>query len=230
MYELFSTTTVEIQTVWLRSSLGYTPILLTDRTESLLKSKTNPRYWRLFMRTRGVSKRELIQSASTMVWGNLVVYWRRHLRPLNEADMFEWINNGVKISAPLEDVLSNNPGVECIVGDTNLCLSSSIQSTKELDDWILASKAYAKPFIEFSKRDRLVLSIPDPNFNENRKVLLKSRFRSFKMGPYYCGQKDDGTVLYGSYDEGKIFTEPDGTDLAIMLAQKRGLHFDLQDL
>ena len=188
MFDMLSRKFWELQRIFLKSEYGFTPLVLAHSTDDF--DAANPRRWIPFLGQLGVSERELVQNTSKAICSG-GPYWHRNGVFQDDSDILEWIHSGCENSYTLEEILSQNPGVELLVGkEHHPTQSESLRTTEDLDDWIEKSRSYVNKIICFSIAKRLVLPREDPLFPKDRHVILQIdpfHIEDFKSFGYYGG-------------------------------------------
>ena len=138
IFELHAPYRFELQRIFLKSQAGYTALILSINSSL---NKESPPVWDLLLDSVGIQKRKLLKSLSLAILGEPTgIFWHTPLnssRPMNSAELLEWLDTGFGSAVTVEELLAVNPGVKCTAGlsvHDNERVEYQILSTKDLDD------------------------------------------------------------------------------------------------
>lgn len=214
--------------VFIKSNEGITPVVLYGESnvyDVVTHGQRARRFrsWSCFQGLIGSSVDELMKTAAFLVEKNpCQEHWKANGKWVDDAGIVQWIQNGVKRAATLENILNHNghPNVTCFVscwdnGNYYRREMYIISTTEELDAWIHCAREVmqdaeqnrysAQPVIEFLtenvKKPRAIR--PD----ENKIVLIK------KNGVYLSKINNDSLMWDRRIKNAMNFTQKQAMEI-----------------
>lgn len=188
--------TIEYNRQFIRSELGITPCWLCGDSNVTEMHWTGGRYverrtrdWCVFCNLLGVTEDDIMGKLHSFCGGPYQEHWTRGGKYLDDTAILRWGKSGCQSAASIEDVLNANniTGVQCYISvwtgalGNRQELSSRIETTKDLDEWITRVKQYIAenpdmsvyPIISFPRDSFTRPSTKPKDASPDDKVILK---------------------------------------------------------
>lgn len=136
--------------MFIKTTRGIIPLVLggSNNCYDIVRGKDfklrelRERYWSVLLDLVELPEEEILAKFENLIPDNSIECWVYNGKWLNGAQAQKWFARGVKDAAPLEDILSSNPGIGHLFlalmsyASSERLLERRVKTTDELEGWL----------------------------------------------------------------------------------------------